>query len=149
MADDGLDAVCLNGASTGHPGYGAEHLAAGRADLFSFGGVGDGLVPTLPASPRALDAGILRRLNVRWRLPLFAVITIPWFVLAARENADFLHYFFIREHVQRFLTPIEHRTEPWWFFGPVLGVGVQPWLPQVLRAATLPFDLRTHRPFDP
>ena len=95
------------------------------------------------------DAGILRRLNVRWGLPLFAVITLPWFVLAARENDDFLYYFFIREHVQRFLTPIEHRTEPWWFFLPVLGVGLLPWLPQVLRAATLPFGPRTHRSFDP
>jgi 4-amino-4-deoxy-L-arabinose transferase-like glycosyltransferase len=95
------------------------------------------------------DAGILRRLNVRWGLPLFAVIAGPWFVLAARANHDFLHYFFIREHVQRFFTPIEHRTEPWWFFAPVLGVGLLPWLPQLMRAATLPFGPRTHRSFDP
>lgn len=95
------------------------------------------------------DAGILRRLNVRWGLPLFAVIAIPWFILAARENHDFLHYFFIREHLQRFFTPIEHRTEPWWFFAPVLGVGLLPWLPQLMRAAMLPFGPRTQHAFDP
>jgi 4-amino-4-deoxy-L-arabinose transferase-like glycosyltransferase len=95
------------------------------------------------------DAGVLRRLHWRWGVPLFAVIAVPWFIMAARANGAFLQYFFIREHLQRFLTPIERRSEPWWFFFPVLGVGILPWLPQALRAATLPFGPRTHRPFDP
>jgi len=80
------------------------------------------------------DWPLLRKLNLRWGLPLFAVIAAPWFVLAARGNAQFLRFFFIREHFQRFLTPIEHRSEPWWFFVPVLIVGVLPWLPQVAHA---------------
>ena len=80
------------------------------------------------------DWPVLRKLNLRWGLPLFAAIAVPWFVLAARENAHFLRFFFIREHFQRYLTPIEHRTEPWWFFVPVFIVGVMPWLPQAARA---------------
>jgi 4-amino-4-deoxy-L-arabinose transferase-like glycosyltransferase len=80
------------------------------------------------------DWPLLRRLNLRWGLPLFAIIATPWFLLAARENAQFLRFFFIREHFQRYLTPIEHRSEPWWFFVPVLVVGVMPWLPQAGRA---------------
>jgi 4-amino-4-deoxy-L-arabinose transferase-like glycosyltransferase len=95
------------------------------------------------------DAGILRRLQLRWGLLLFAAIAVPWFVMSARENPAFLEYFFIREHLQRFLTPIEHRTEAWWFFVPVLAVGILPWLPQMLRATLLPFGARTRRPFDP
>jgi len=77
---------------------------------------------------------LLRRLYLRWGLPLFAAIAVPWFALAARANPQFLTFFFIREHFQRFLTPIEHRTEPWWFFVPVLLVGIVPWLPQAARA---------------
>jgi 4-amino-4-deoxy-L-arabinose transferase-like glycosyltransferase len=80
------------------------------------------------------DWPLLRKLNLRWGLPLFAVIAVPWFVLAARENAQFLRFFFIREHFERFLTPIENRTEPWFFFVPVFIVGVLPWLPQAARA---------------
>jgi 4-amino-4-deoxy-L-arabinose transferase-like glycosyltransferase len=80
------------------------------------------------------DWPLLRKLNLRWGLPLFAAIAVPWFVLAARENVQFLRFFFIREHFQRFLTPIEHRTEPWWFFVPVFIVGIMPWLPQAARA---------------
>jgi len=80
------------------------------------------------------DFGALRRLNLRWGLPLFLLIAAPWFVLAARENREFLWFFFVREHLQRFLTPIEMRSEPWWFFIPVLIVAVLPWAPLALRA---------------
>jgi 4-amino-4-deoxy-L-arabinose transferase-like glycosyltransferase len=80
------------------------------------------------------DWRLLRNLNLRCGLPLFAAIAAPWFVLAARANGQFLRFFFIREHFQRFLTPIEHRSQPWWFFVPVLIVGVLPWLPQAARA---------------
>jgi 4-amino-4-deoxy-L-arabinose transferase-like glycosyltransferase len=81
---------------------------------------------------------LLRRLNLRWGVPLFAAICMPWFVLAARKNAQFLNFFFVREHFQRFLTPIEHRTEPWWFFVPVLIVGIMAWLPQALHVLFSP-----------
>jgi 4-amino-4-deoxy-L-arabinose transferase-like glycosyltransferase len=87
----------------------------------------------------------LRRLNLRWGLPLFTAIAAPWFVLAARANPQFLRFFFVREHFQRFLTPIEHRTEPWWFFAPVLVVGIMPWLPHALRALGSPFADRAPR----
>jgi 4-amino-4-deoxy-L-arabinose transferase-like glycosyltransferase len=88
---------------------------------------------------------LLRRLNVRWGLPLFAAIAVPWFVLAARANPQFLNFFFVREHLQRFLTPIEHRTEPWWFFAPVLVVGIAPWLPQAARSLIVPFTASVPR----
>ncbi|HEV7614406.1 MAG TPA: glycosyltransferase family 39 protein [Steroidobacteraceae bacterium] len=88
---------------------------------------------------------MLRRLNLRWGLPVFGVIAAPWFVLAARANPQFLRFFFVREHFQRFLTTIEHRTEPWWFFAPVLVVGIMPWLPQAARALGSPFADRVPR----
>jgi 4-amino-4-deoxy-L-arabinose transferase-like glycosyltransferase len=91
------------------------------------------------------DWMLLRRLNLRWGLPLFAAIAVPWFVLAARANPQFLRFFFVREHFQRFLTPIEHRTQPWWFFGPVLVVGIIPWLPQAARALVATFAERAPR----
>ncbi|MFI4890459.1 MAG: glycosyltransferase family 39 protein [Steroidobacterales bacterium] len=74
------------------------------------------------------DWALLSKLHLRWGLPLFALIVAPWFVLASRANEEFLHFFFIREHFQRFLTPIEERSEPWWFFIPVLVVGILPWV---------------------
>jgi hypothetical protein len=99
-----------------------------------------GLIGTLiPAATLVLyciwqrDGTVIRRLHVRFGAPLYAAIVAPWFVLAARANPDFLSFFFVREHLQRFLTPIEERAEPWWFFGAVLAVGILPWLPLALR----------------
>ncbi len=95
------------------------------------------------------DWRLLRRLNLRWGVPLFAAIAAPWFVLAARANGQFLEFFFVREHFLRFLTPIEHRTEPWWFFVPVLTVGIIPWLPQAARAlVAAPMDRVRRGEFD-
>lgn len=80
------------------------------------------------------DWRVLRQLNVRYGVPVFAALALPWFVLAARANAEFLQFFFIREHFQRFLTPIEARSQPWWFFVPVLIIGVLPWIGRAARA---------------
>ncbi|GAC1304272.1 MAG: glycosyltransferase family 39 protein [Steroidobacteraceae bacterium] len=97
------------------------------------------------------DRRIFRRLHARSGLALFGLIAAPWFVLAALANPAFLKFFFVREHFQRFLTPVEHRTEPWWFFVPVLAVGVLPWLPQAIRALALPLRTVSTLPlaFDP
>src|SRR5260370_24126040 len=68
-----------------------------------------------------------RRLHAQWGLPLFLTITLPWHWLAARRLDDFLEFFFVHEHVARYLTPIADRQEPWWFFGGVFLAGSMPW----------------------
>jgi 4-amino-4-deoxy-L-arabinose transferase-like glycosyltransferase len=88
------------------------------------------------------DWALLSRLQLRWGLPLFVAIAAPWFVLAGRANTEFFHFFFIREHFQRFLTPIEERSEPWWFFVPVLLLGILPWATMGLRALALDWRVR-------
>ena len=75
-----------------------------------------------------------RKLHLKWGLPLFLVITVPWHWLAAHRLNDFLQFFFIREHFARFLTPIAERQEPWWFFGWVFLAGTVPWTIPALRA---------------
>ena len=74
-----------------------------------------------------------RRLHVKWGLPLFLVITVPWHWLAARRLADFLEFFFVHEHVARYLTPIADRQEPWWFFAGAFLAGSMPWTLPALR----------------
>jgi 4-amino-4-deoxy-L-arabinose transferase-like glycosyltransferase len=83
------------------------------------------------------DYGPWRRLRLSAGLPLFLVITVPWHWLAARRLPDFLDFFFVREHVARYLTPIADREESWWFFGPVILLGSLPWTLPTLRVLTL------------
>ncbi len=63
-----------------------------------------------------------------WPSGLVIVLAIagPWHVLAARANADFLQFYFVHEHFQRFTTQVHARYQPWWFFIPVLMAGLMP-----------------------
>jgi 4-amino-4-deoxy-L-arabinose transferase-like glycosyltransferase len=81
----------------------------------------------------ARDASPWRRLYAQWGLPLFLAITVPWHWLAARRLEDFLEFFFVHEHVARYLTPSADRQEPWWFFGGVFLAGSMPWTLPALR----------------
>lgn len=61
-------------------------------------------------------------------LAVFAAITVPWFVLAARANAGFLEFFFLHEHFQRFTSTVHNRAGPIWYFVPILLLAVAPWI---------------------
>jgi 4-amino-4-deoxy-L-arabinose transferase-like glycosyltransferase len=78
-----------------------------------------------------------RKLHLKFGLPLFLCIAVPWHWLAARRLDDFLQVFFIREHFARFLTPIADRQEPWWFFGWVFLAGTVPWTVPALRVLAI------------
>ena len=69
---------------------------------------------------------------------LLIVLVSPWFVLVSLRHPFFPAFFFIHEHVARFLTTLHHRTASAFFFVPVLAVGFLPWsvfLPKVIRTA--------------
>ena len=76
----------------------------------------------------ANDFGIWKRLYLGKGLLLFFAITTPWFVLVSLKNPEFPQFFFIHEHFQRFLTKTHHREGPWYYFIPLLVLGIAPWL---------------------
>jgi len=80
------------------------------------------------------DLSVLRRLHWVPGLAVFGAIALPWFVLAQQRNPEFFHFFFIREHFERYLLPDHHRPGPWWYFVPVLLVGLLPWTPSIPAA---------------
>ncbi len=58
---------------------------------------------------------------------VFLGIALPWFVAVQQRNPEFFDFFFIHEHVERFLYPAHHRTGPWWYYAPILLLGFMPW----------------------
>jgi 4-amino-4-deoxy-L-arabinose transferase-like glycosyltransferase len=79
-----------------------------------------------------------RRLHLMLGLPLFLLITAPWFIAVSARNPSFAQFFFVHEHFARFLTTVHKRTEPWWYFLGILLIGALPWLgamPGALRRA--------------
>lgn len=53
------------------------------------------------------------------------LIAVPWFALIASREPDFLAYFFWKHHVLRFVHAFDHQ-EPFWYYIPVLFVGMFP-----------------------
>lgn len=70
-----------------------------------------------------------RLLPLYWpsTLLIFLLITAPWHILVSLKNPEFFDFYFIREHFERYLTNVHHRTQPFWFFIPILLVGFMPW----------------------
>ncbi len=80
------------------------------------------------------DLSALKRLHWIPGGALFAAIVLPWFVLVQDRNPEFFRFFFVYEHFERYLLPDHHRPGPWWYFVPVLLVGLLPWTPAVPAA---------------
>jgi 4-amino-4-deoxy-L-arabinose transferase-like glycosyltransferase len=86
---------------------------------------------------------LARRWRLLLRVPwvggtgLFLLIALPWHVLAAQRNPDFLQFYFVHEHFQRYATSEAKRQAPFWFFAAILAVGLIPWSGVLPAAARL------------
>ena len=80
------------------------------------------------------DWDLIRRIRPVAGPLLFLAIAAPWFVAVSAANPEFLRFFFIQEHFERFTTEMHQRVEPFWFFVPILLAGLAPWLLPFLRS---------------
>ena len=90
------------------------------------------------------DWKIWARLRLLSGSVLFLFITAPWFVMVAQRNPEFLEFFFIHEHLQRFTQDAHSRTGPIYYFVPLLLMGLLPWVLQVPGAITQAWNERRH-----
>ena len=89
---------------------------------------------------------ILLRLHLLPGIVLLLAITVPWFVVVSTRNPDFLEYFFIREHFQRFATRVHKRSQPFPFFFVILLVGTLPWTWLIIEGVRNAFRRRLDEP---
>ncbi|HUY28635.1 MAG TPA: phospholipid carrier-dependent glycosyltransferase [Candidatus Binataceae bacterium] len=74
-----------------------------------------------------------RRTRELARMPLvscaivYLAIVMPWFVIAEHRNPGFLEFFFVHEHLERYMVSQEHGWGPWFFIPIVIG-GAWPWI---------------------
>ena len=73
------------------------------------------------------DIVIWKRMHWISGLLVFLLIAVPWFVLVIKANPEFFQRFFIYEHFQRFTSKVHGRYQPWYYFIPVLLLGMLPW----------------------
>ena len=81
--------------------------------------------------------GIWALATSRWRdalrlahpvaIAIFCVVALPWYVACALRNPDFLHIFIFQHNFERYLTPMFQHRQPFWYFVPILLLGLLPW----------------------
>jgi 4-amino-4-deoxy-L-arabinose transferase-like glycosyltransferase len=65
---------------------------------------------------------------------LFFVVALPWYVLVQIRNPDFFRVFVLQHNLARFGTDLYHHTRPFWYYAPVLLLGMLPWTVLVCQA---------------
>jgi 4-amino-4-deoxy-L-arabinose transferase-like glycosyltransferase len=81
--------------------------------------------------------GRWREIRLLFSLPgilIFLIVVCPWLILAQIQNSDFLWFFFVREHFLRFTTKMHGKTEPFYYYLPVILAGTIPWSVYLLKA---------------
>ncbi|MDQ2778626.1 MAG: glycosyltransferase family 39 protein [Pseudomonadota bacterium] len=112
---------------------------AGAWGMAALGVLAKGLIGiVIPGGVLLLWLLLLRRWRLIGRLLwwpgllLFAVIGVPWFWAMQQRFPDFLHYFFVVQHFQRFAGGGFNNVWPFWFYPGVLVLASLPWLPWLL-----------------
>jgi len=57
----------------------------------------------------------------------FCIVALPWYVLCAARNPDFIQIFIFQHNFERYLTPLFQHRQPFWYFVPILILGLVPW----------------------
>ncbi|WP_114661968.1 ArnT family glycosyltransferase [Polynucleobacter necessarius] len=102
-------------------------------------GVIGAAIPTMVFIAHSLttwDWKVWTRLRLFSGITLYLLITAPWFILVAQRNPEFLEFFFIHEHLQRFTQDAHSRTGPIYYFVPLLLIGILPWVLQIPGSIT-------------
>jgi len=63
---------------------------------------------------------------------LFLAVALPWYVAVQLRNPQFLREFILQHNLGRFATNMYHHRQPFWYFVPVLLLGVMPWTALVI-----------------
>ena len=89
--------------------------------------------------------GLWALLTKKWRPALrlahpyaifaFCLVALPWYVLCALRNPDFLRVFILQHNFERYLTPVFQHPQPFWFFVPITLLALLPWTALLWPAA--------------
>jgi 4-amino-4-deoxy-L-arabinose transferase-like glycosyltransferase len=83
-------------------------------------------------------------LSRQWRNPfrflhplilgVFCATALPWYILCAQRNPDFLRVFIWQHNFERYLTPVFEHRQPFWYYSYILLLAVLPWIILFLAA---------------
>jgi 4-amino-4-deoxy-L-arabinose transferase-like glycosyltransferase len=122
--------------------------------IFAFGAfLGLGVLAKGPAAIILAGGaiGIWALATKRWRaafrmlhpiaIAAFCVVALPWYVLCASRNPDFLRIFLFQHNFERYVSPVFQHRQPFWFFIPITLLALIPWTAFLIPAAREGLDL--------
>jgi 4-amino-4-deoxy-L-arabinose transferase-like glycosyltransferase len=81
--------------------------------------------------------GLWALITRRWRaafraahplaIAAFCIVALPWYILCALRNPDFIRVFIFQHNFERYLTPLFQHRQPFWFFIPITLLAILPW----------------------
>lgn len=88
------------------------------------------VIPVISVLPVIFREKKLKMLFVWGPLAILSAILfcLPWVLTIGLREPDFWNYFFWVEHVQRFAEQNAQHKAPFWYYLPVILLGVMPWL---------------------
>jgi len=106
------------------------------------------LIPLLVGLPFAFHRRALRAVVYPPAVALGLVVVVPWVMRMTHELPDYLHYVMVTETWRRISSDQLRRSQPFWFFIPVILAGAFPWT-CMLAAALWRRRRAALRPTDP
>jgi 4-amino-4-deoxy-L-arabinose transferase-like glycosyltransferase len=109
--------------------------------FLAFGMLAKGPVaPALAAMIIVIFAVAKKDSRLLWRalwipgILVFLVVSLPWFVAVQWKNPEFFRVFILEHNLARFGTNLYHHPEPFWYYVPVVLLGLIPWTVFVVAA---------------
>jgi 4-amino-4-deoxy-L-arabinose transferase-like glycosyltransferase len=64
----------------------------------------------------------------------FCLVALPWYILCAARNPEFIHVFIFQHNFERYLTPVFQHRQPFWFFVWITLLAMLPWTVLLISA---------------
>ena len=71
--------------------------------------------------------GAMRRFHAIWGALVIVALAAPWFIAMIAEVPGYFDFYFVGEHLRRIFEASYSHGEAFWFYIPVLAVGLLPW----------------------
>jgi 4-amino-4-deoxy-L-arabinose transferase-like glycosyltransferase len=65
----------------------------------------------------------------------FCVVALPWYILCALRNPNFVRVFIFQHNFERYVSPMFQHRQPFWFFVPIVLFALFPWTILLIPAA--------------
>lgn len=107
-------------------------------DLYFFGGAATlakgPVAPFMAIAIIILFAGLRREWSLLRRtlwmpgIVLYLAMVLPWFIAVQHRNPQFVRVFFLEHNLERFATDRFRHAQVFWYYIPVVGLALMPWL---------------------